>query len=131
MPLPAVLPPLPPMPRPTRRLAFVEPGAGFRSWILMVTGNLSELYDFDEMRHSCDHPADLGAVGQRVGAADLAEAERAQRAAVLGFDADLRLAQRHLQLGRCAGHHATSSFVLYLPRPRSRYAASMARGATS
>ena len=32
LPRPAVLPPLPPMPRATRRLARCDPGAGFRSW---------------------------------------------------------------------------------------------------
>ena len=35
-PRPAVLPPLPPMPRPTRRFARREPGAGFRSWTFIV-----------------------------------------------------------------------------------------------
>ena len=44
VPRPAVLPPLPPMPRPTRRREVFEPAAGLRSWIFM-----SGLFDFDEV----------------------------------------------------------------------------------
>ena len=45
----------------------------------------------DEVRDPGDHAADLGTVGQGVGRTDLAEAERPQRAAVLGLGADRRL----------------------------------------
>ena len=37
VPRPAVLPPLPPMPRPTRLRDLVEPGAGARSWTRMIS----------------------------------------------------------------------------------------------
>ena len=39
------------------------------------------------MRHACEHPTDLGAVGEHIGAPDAAETEGAQGAAVLGLGA--------------------------------------------
>src|SRR5262245_49758057 len=94
VPRPAVLPPLPPMPRPTRLPALVDPGGGVRSWTLMVMAllllALRVLDNSDEMRDAGDHAPDLGAVGQRVGLADAAQAEGAQRALVLRLHADGR-----------------------------------------
>src|SRR6476646_5843288 len=85
-PRPAVLPPLPPMPRPTRRRPCLEPGAGFRSWILI--GIASDLFDGDEMRDLGDHAPDLRPVGVLDGVVDPAQPERAQRPALLGLGAD-------------------------------------------
>src|SRR4029079_1582609 len=106
MPRPAVLPPLPPMPRPTRRGACFEPGAGFRSWILIVTGvpRLSGDYvscfvDPHEMRDLGDHAPDLRAVGQLDGLVDLAQPERTQGAALLRLRADPRAYERDPQRG--------------------------------
>ena len=103
LPRPAVLPPLPPMPRPTRRLALREPGSGFQ-----IVDLHWSLLDRDEVRHPRDHAADLGPVGQRVGAADPAEPERAERAALLGLDADLRAHERDLDAGSSI-RHSTSA----------------------
>src|SRR5918994_316710 len=70
VPRPAVLPPLPPMPRPTRLRLFLEPGAGVRSWILIVIallrllGRRSVGLDRDQVGDPGDHAADLGAVGR-------------------------------------------------------------------
>src|SRR5690554_5189698 len=86
VPRPAVLPPLPAMPRPTRFLRLFEPGVGCRSWILMVMGLL--LLHRDEVRHAGQHPSDLGAIGKGVGLADATEAQGAQGAALLGLGAD-------------------------------------------
>src|SRR5687767_6533809 len=71
VPRPAVLPPLPAMPRPTRRFRVLEPGAGLRSWIFM-----SLLLDPDQVGDAGDHPADLRPVREGVGLADAAEAQR-------------------------------------------------------
>src|SRR5258708_15364796 len=78
------------------------------------------------MRDPCEHPADLGPVGQDVGRSDLAEPERAQRAALLGLGADARSHQRHLHLRfSCHIAHATSVISCFPARSRSRYALSM------
>src|SRR4051812_1278268 len=97
VPRPAVLPPLPPMPRPTRRFGLVDPGAGCRSWTFMS----SDFLGGDEVRDPGDHPPDLGTVGQRVRLADPAEAEGAQRAAGGRLRPDGRADLGDLQL---AGH---------------------------
>ena len=55
VPRPAVLPPLPPVPLPTRRLGRFEPGEGAAR--AASCGLL--LGDGDQMRHAGDHPADL------------------------------------------------------------------------
>ncbi len=47
-----------------------------------------DLFHRDEMRHSCDHPADLRTVGELHGVVDPAQAERAQ--AFLDASASLR-----------------------------------------
>src|ERR1041385_3273678 len=89
VPRPAVLPPLPAMPRPTRRRGVFAPGAGCRSWTF-----ISDLFDGDEVRHPGDHAADLRAVGQLDGVVDAAQAEGAHGAALLGLRSD-----RGLDLG--------------------------------
>src|SRR5204863_8533716 len=74
VPRPAVLPPLPAIPRPTRRRRLVEPGAGARSCTFMDV-----LLHDDEVGHPADHPPDLGAVGKHVGLADAAEPQGPHR----------------------------------------------------
>src|SRR5205823_8812953 len=86
VPRPAVLPPLPAMPRPTRRRPLVEPGAGARSCTFMDV-----LLHSDEVGDPADHPPDLGAVGKHVGLADAPQPERPHGAAGLGLAADGRL----------------------------------------
>src|SRR5438105_15246348 len=103
MPRPAVLPPLPPMPRPTRRRGFFDPLGGFRSWILMGISGLFHAY---EMRNRGDHPADLGLVGVLDGLVHASQPEGTQRAALLRLDADRRANLRDLQ--RASHRHATS-----------------------
>src|SRR5262249_38689278 len=102
LPRPAVLPPLPAMPRPTRRRAVLAPGAGFRSWIFMS----GDLFHTDEMRHASDHPADLGPVGVLDGVVDPPQAERAERAPLLRLAAD-----RRPHLGDLQGGHAHATSV--------------------
>src|SRR5262245_38494541 len=63
VPRPAVLPPLPAMPRPTRFFDRLEPGAGVRSWTLIVIGLVLRFLDGDEVRNAGDHAPDLGPVG--------------------------------------------------------------------
>src|SRR6478609_1641811 len=112
VPRPAVLPPLPPMPRPTRLRRRFEPSAGLRSWIFIVGSSLllgggggaADLFDGHEVRDTSDHAADLGTVGKGVGLADAAQAEGPQRATGLGLGADGRLDLGDLELA----HHATS-----------------------
>ncbi len=57
-----------------------------------------DLLHAHEVRNPGEHPADLGPVGQHVRRTDLAEAERAQRAAVLRLGADLRPHERDFEL---------------------------------
>src|ERR687896_718668 len=59
VPVPAVLPRRPAMPRATRCFFGFEPGAGFRSWTFIDL----LLLDGDEVRHACQHPPDLRSVG--------------------------------------------------------------------
>ena len=66
-----------------------SPAAGLRSWILMVMRCLLSS-TVTRCGHPGEHPADLGAVGKGVRLADAAEAEGAQRAALLGLGADGR-----------------------------------------
>src|SRR5918995_781762 len=114
------------MPRPTRRRALVDPAAGLRSWTLMVMGSLLlVLDDPDEVGDLGDHPADLRAIGQRVGLADATEAERPERAPVLGLGADPRA---HLGDGD-VGHHTCSGSSR--ARSLSRYAWISAPGNSS
>src|SRR5687768_17262303 len=109
VPRPAVLPPLPPMPRPTRLRRRLEPSAGLRSWIFIVSsllrggGGAVDLFDGHEVRDTSDHAADLGTVRKGVGLADATEAEGPQRAAGLGLGADGRLDLGDLELA----HRAT------------------------
>src|SRR5437868_12737080 len=96
VPRPAVLPRLPPTPRPTRVREVFAPGAGCRSWTF-----ISDLFDGDEVRHPGDHAADLRTVGQLDGVVDTTQAECADRAALLGLRADRRL---HLGDAQRCGH---------------------------
>src|SRR5438876_12415076 len=102
MPRPAVLPPLPAMPRPTRRRGRVEPGAGFKSWTFMgcrlrrlppergllahwfarCARSLFRLLHGDQVGYTGDHPSDLRTVGQEVALADAPEAQGPQGAPV-------------------------------------------------
>src|SRR5260370_40245953 len=59
-PRPAVLPPLPAIPRPTRWAGVLAPVGGLRSCSLM--GMSVDLFDLDEMGNSVDHPSDLGTI---------------------------------------------------------------------
>src|SRR5262245_42085394 len=105
VPRPAVLPPLPPMPRPTRLRDRFEPSAGLRSWTLMVICLLLRFGDVDEVGDLGDHPPDLGPVGQHVALADAPEAEGPEGALVLGLGAD-----RGADLGDLdVGHQPTCS----------------------
>src|SRR5688572_1613180 len=91
VPRPAVLPPLPPMPRPTRLRRRLEPSGGWRSWILymeLLASVADGLFDGDQVRDPGDHAADLGTVREGVGLADAAQAQGPQRAAGLGLGAD-------------------------------------------
>src|SRR5262245_49456692 len=61
VPRPAVLPPLPPMPRPTRLRDEVAPGAGARSWTRIglpsaLAGSVGHL---DEVGDASQHAPDL------------------------------------------------------------------------
>src|SRR4051812_17796096 len=102
VPRPAVLPPLPPMPRPTRRLARRDPGAGFKSWTFIDSAHL---LDLDEMRNAGDHAPDLGTIGQRVRHPDAAQAKGPHGAAGLGLGPDGGLDLGDLEVGHRA--HAT------------------------
>src|SRR5579872_4467666 len=76
-----------------------------------------DLFDFDQMGYACDHPTDLGTVGQHVALADAAQTQGAQRPAVLGFGADGRPSLGDLQLA----HQETSGTLNRSPsRWRSR-----------
>src|SRR3954466_11180908 len=80
VPRPAVLPPLPPMPRPTRLGRRFEPGAGCRSWIFTsdlfaARGLVGDRLDNHEVRDPGEHATDLGTVGQGVRMADTPQAE--------------------------------------------------------
>src|SRR5690606_10488476 len=141
VPRPAVLPRLPPSPRPTRILALLAPGAGRRwctlrvracSGVCLDSAISVHLLDGDQVSHGRDHAADLGAVLTHDAAADTAEAERAQRLALVLLATDRGLGLRDLQL--C--HHAPtfpadsacfSSRALASPSARLR---SMTAGAT-
>src|SRR3546814_3407996 len=46
------------------------------------------LFRSDQVWHSGQHPADLGSIGEGVGLADPAEAERTERSALLRLGAD-------------------------------------------
>src|ERR1700750_1164391 len=62
VPRPAVLPPLPPMPRATRLRCLVAPGAGARSWtrICVPSALAAHVLDLDEVRDAGQHAPDLG-----------------------------------------------------------------------
>src|SRR5215212_771787 len=66
VPRPAVLPPLPPVPRPTRRAARRDPGAGASSSSRIAILLVLRLHRLDahQVRDPGDHAPDLGAVGQ-------------------------------------------------------------------
>src|SRR5262249_42614268 len=121
VPRPAVLPPRPPVPRPTRFARLFAPGAGFRSWSFMVR---LDLFHLGEVRHLCEHAADLGAVRERVRLADAAETEGAEGAALVGLRPDGRAGLRDLQ------HHLTSVYSTG-PRSLSLYASSRPFGTNS
>src|SRR5581483_467730 len=104
VPVPAVLPRRPPTPRATRRFCGFEPGAGFKSWILVGMGLL--LLHRDQVGHAGHHAPDLRPVGQDIRRVDPAEPERPQRPPGLRLRADGRLHQRDLDLPR---HHGTST----------------------
>src|SRR3954471_23546292 len=68
VPRPAVLPPLPPIPRPTRLGAFVAPGAGASSStrisaLLLIVRRVDRLHG-DQVGDTSDHAPDLRPVGQ-------------------------------------------------------------------
>src|SRR4051812_34656929 len=117
------------MPRPTRFFDLVEPGDGASS-----STRMSVLRDGDEVTDPGDHAADLFAIGQRVAVTDLAQAERAHRAARLRLVGDGRanlrdrdgLVVRRFFLG---GHQCESpAAICFL---RSLYALSMPLGTNS
>src|SRR5829696_9371567 len=98
VPRPAVLP-LEPSPRPTRVLAVWAPGAGRRWWTFSVMARLSsDFFDPHEVRHRCDHPADLGTVLLDDRVVDALEPERTQRLALILLAADPRLDLGDLEL---------------------------------
>ena len=103
LPRPAVLPPLPPMPRAMRFGAL--PRAGGRLQVMNLHG---DFLDSDEVRHLVEHAADHGVVVVLAARADAVEPERAQRAALLGLHADRRPHLGDLQL-----HHATSVISVF------------------
>src|SRR5436309_11342999 len=102
VPVPAVFPRRPPIPRATRCFLAWEPGAGLRSWTFMEL----LLLERHQVGDPGQHPPDLGPVGQHRRRADPAQPEGPDRAPVLGLRADQRLDQGHLEL---AGHHWTST----------------------
>src|SRR5215203_2665266 len=122
VPRPAVLPPLPAIPRPTRLRSRLEPGTGFRSWTFIVPPRPSglllhgavDLLHGDEVGHPSQHAPDLRAVGQDMALADAAEPQGAEGAALLGLLADAGVHLGDLELA----HHATSFAGLADP-PRS------------
>ena len=61
-----------------------SPGGGFRSWTFMAETSSTR----DEVRHPRDHPAYFGLVGVLHRVVDPAQAERAERAALLRLGAD-------------------------------------------
>src|SRR5581483_4314301 len=132
MPRPAVLPPLPAMPRPTRRRGLVDPFGGFRSWIFIgrrlrrlpsEEGMLAhwfarfarsrglDLLHIDQVRDPGDHSPDLRAVGQHVALTDAPEPEGAQRPAVLRLRSDPRAHLGHLEIGHQPPSEAAAGAV--------------------
>src|SRR5215212_11111123 len=81
-PRPEVLPKPEPSPRPMRFLRWREPGAGFRLWRPIVSSSAICVH-LHEVLDGVDRTADRRIVGLLGGAADLAEAERAERVALL------------------------------------------------
>ena len=127
VPRPAVLPPLPPMPRPTRRLGRGRPGRRCELVELHRTSS-GYLFTLHQVGHPGEHAPDLGTVGQLVVLADAPEAQGAQRPAVLGLGPDGRADLGHPMNGpaRPIARRTSARAMLSAPPPsraRSRAAA--------
>src|SRR5690554_2444955 len=78
-PRPLVLPRPLPMPRPTRRRTFLLPGAGFRSFSFI----LFSLFDLKQEGDLVHHAANVMGVLDDAGVAGLAQAQGANRGALV------------------------------------------------
>src|SRR5690606_11708536 len=86
------------MPRPTRFLAVVEPGAGFNSFRRMLLS-----LHLHHVAYFVDHAAHGRSVLQLDALTDAAQTEAGKALLVLFQDADLALHQRHFYRFRCHG----------------------------
>src|SRR5699024_3259158 len=104
VPRPAVLPPLPASPRPTRNLSFLAPGAGARSWSLigslMVYLLPRHFFTLAHVADGVDPAADLRGIRTGHGLVPALQAEGAQRVLLVllgtGGTADLGDLQCHV-----------------------------------
>src|SRR4051794_34448364 len=95
-PRPEVLPRPEPSPRPIRFLRWREPGFGFRLWSPISSVSAIDTHQVRDLREHAARDLIVFLLG---GTTDLAKAERAERVALLGIGAVLRLDLRELH--RC------------------------------